>query len=169
MVVRRYASRSEKDSLLSIGSGPVPQRTVAWSPFLTGPGLSSLEQARDPDQNYCADKRHKNGADHPATGPESQKPEDPATHHPAENPENEVHHKAVPAAFHHQARKPAGKQSHDDPSEKSHIFLLVTGPDHNDSRGHPDPGEKIRPQPPSGNLLGFGENGIAGVENLGGI
>jgi hypothetical protein len=53
-----------------------------------------FQQARNPDQNYRANKCHYDRTDHAASRPDSQESKDPATHNAAEDSENDVHEHA---------------------------------------------------------------------------
>src|ERR1019366_6381847 len=76
--------------------------------------------AGNPDQNHRTNECHDDGADHASTGPDSQKPKDPATQDAAEDAENDVNENAVATTLHHLSSKPTCDQSNHNPCEKSH-------------------------------------------------
>src|ERR1019366_5923310 len=79
-----------------------------------------FQQARNPDQDYRANKCHNDRTDHAASRPDSQESKDPATHNAAEDSENDVHEHAVATALHYLTRKPTCDQSNHNPSDESH-------------------------------------------------
>src|SRR5450631_4424089 len=81
----------------------------------------SFDQARNPYQNHRAHKRHNDGADHAAAGPDSQHPEYPAANKPTHDAEKDVHDHAVAAALHHLPSQPTCNQSNHNPCDKSHV------------------------------------------------
>jgi hypothetical protein len=85
----------------------------------------SFQQAANPDQNYRANKRYNDGTYYAAAGPDSQNTKEPPAQNAAEDSENDVHEYAVTTTLHNLPSKPACNQSNYNPSDESHVCILL--------------------------------------------
>src|SRR4051794_8519914 len=70
------------------------------------------EPTRDVDQQHGSDSRHDN-TPYEASGIQPESPEYEPAEHRTDNPEQQIHQHAVPAAAHQFASKPAGDDADD--------------------------------------------------------
>src|SRR4051812_24580778 len=85
-----------------------------------------FQQAGNPDQNHCTHKRHDDGTDHAAAGPDSPHAEDPAAQKAAEDAENDVYNYTVATTLHDLASKPTSYEANDNPCNESHFETFLT-------------------------------------------
>src|ERR1043166_3586302 len=117
MIPANPPNGSPAPSLLKIQ----PPTNAPTIPMMRSGSAGSSDHPQQEEQYNRADEGHEND---PGQSPErhscSQLAEDPTTHERADDPDDDVADQAVACSPHHQRRKNAGDQSHDDPCQNAH-------------------------------------------------